>query len=96
MDRTPGALFNTREIVAGERFKYSPNVRKLIGCPGSGVAPDLDRLTMHSCCNTVLSYLQGFQRPWQSVVLDFRPLAKTPCRLERDNGLAANDHGVKP
>src|SRR5581483_7933601 len=52
MDRTPGALLRTREMVAGERFRYSPRVRKLMGWPGGGSEPGLARLLMHSLCTT--------------------------------------------
>src|ERR1700677_4065976 len=55
MDRTPGALFSTNEMVAGERFRYSPSVRRLMVCPGCGSAPGLARLGMHNCCNILRS-----------------------------------------
>src|ERR1035441_2628385 len=53
MERTPGALLSTREIVAGDRLRYSPSVRRLMGCPGRGSVPSLGRIDMHYCCNTV-------------------------------------------
>ena len=46
MARTPGASFSTSDIVAGDRFRYSPRMRKLIGCPGAGSGMDLIRLAI--------------------------------------------------
>ena len=40
-------------MVAGERLRYSPSVRRLMGWPGWGAVPGLVRLGMHSCFNTV-------------------------------------------
>jgi len=34
-------------------LRYSPNVRRLMGWPGSGSAPDFVRLGMHNSFNTL-------------------------------------------
>src|SRR5580692_676610 len=92
MERTPGALFNTREMVAGDRLRYSPRVRRLMGCPGWGSAPDLARLAMHSFCNTpgpicdVFSMVFVFHsgkrgRPWRPVLHLSRAMQ---CSAEED------------
>jgi hypothetical protein len=50
--------------VAGERLRYSPSVRRLIGWPGRGADPVLVRLGMHPFCNTLEAerdvFSQGF------------------------------------
>ena len=54
IERTPGALFSTSEMVAGDRFRYSPRVRRLMGCPGFGSRLDfVVRLAIHICCSTL-------------------------------------------
>src|SRR5579875_1467513 len=47
MARTPGASLSTSEIVAGERSRYSPRIRRLIGWPGVGSGLDFDRLAIY-------------------------------------------------
>src|SRR5215469_13131328 len=47
MERTPGALLSTSEMVAGDRFRYSPSVRRLMRCAGCASASPLARLSMH-------------------------------------------------
>src|ERR1700733_4378784 len=61
MERTPGALFRTREMVAGERLRYPPRTRRLMGWPGCGSAPGLIRLGMHISFNTSDERAPGFQ-----------------------------------
>src|ERR1035438_9122097 len=85
MERTPGALFSTSEMVAGERFKYSPSVRRLMVCPGCGSVPGLARLGIHNCCNilralcTVISIALTVRRRDGPVPRPFRLRLQLGC-----------------